>query len=65
MSHRQTQLQLSDYLDGEVAAGERLRLERHVEECASCARELSGLRQVRGLLAPRQEPRGGSDSQRE
>lgn len=39
---------LHAYLDGEVAADEIVRLERHVAECASCA---AALAEARGLVA--------------
>jgi anti-sigma factor RsiW len=37
---------LSDYLDGELDAGERARLEDHVERCPTCAATLGELRAV-------------------
>lgn len=41
---------LSAYLDGELAAVERVDLEAHLRGCDQCQRELSALRQTRGLL---------------
>lgn len=42
--------QLSAYLDGELEAEERQRLEAHLMACADCQRELAELRQTRQLL---------------
>ena len=42
--------QLSAYLDGELADGERKVLEAHLVGCAECQRELAQLRHVRKLL---------------
>jgi len=42
--------QLSAFLDGELSAGERIALERHLQGCAVCQRALAELRQVRALL---------------
>lgn len=41
---------LSAYLDGELAAQERERIERHVGSCASCAETLGALRATLGDL---------------
>lgn len=43
--------QLSAYHDGELAAEERVELEAHIGQCASCARELERLRRLSGFLA--------------
>lgn len=45
MSDRFTD-QLSPYLDGELAAAARARLEAHLAECAECARVLADLRLI-------------------
>ena len=37
---------LSEYLDGELSAADRVALERHIEECFECRRVLGELRQV-------------------
>jgi len=37
---------ISDYLDGDLAEGERLALEAHVATCDACARDLEALREV-------------------
>jgi Putative zinc-finger len=42
--------QLSALLDGELSEGERIALERHLQGCAACQRELAELREVRALL---------------
>lgn len=41
---------LSALLDGEVDADERARLQRHVDECVSCADELASLGRMRSQL---------------
>jgi len=38
------------YLDGELAQGQREAIERHVQRCAECRRDLETLRQTVGLL---------------
>jgi predicted anti-sigma-YlaC factor YlaD len=42
---------LSGYVDGELAADERRRLEEHLETCAACRRELEGLKALKEDLA--------------
>ncbi len=42
---------LSAYLDGELGADERLRVEAHLAGCGRCQELLSDLRRVKGLLA--------------
>jgi anti-sigma factor RsiW len=41
---------LGAYHDGELADADRLRVEAHLRECASCATELAGLRESSRLL---------------
>ena len=51
---------LSEYVDGELPADERVALERHLAECAACREIASELRQVRelaGMAADVQPPR--------
>ena len=49
--HRFTQARLSDYLDGELPAGERERVEAHVHWCPECRRLLESLRRtLKGLM---------------
>lgn len=43
-------LALTDYLYGDLPAGERLPLERHVAECGACAQQLAQMRSVVGWL---------------
>jgi len=42
---------LSEYLDGDLAADESARLERHLVACAACRDELAGLERVRAWLS--------------
>ncbi len=42
---------LSAYADGQLAAGERTRVERHVGACDRCQAELARLRRLAALLA--------------
>jgi anti-sigma factor RsiW len=46
--------QLEDFLDGELAADERRRLEEHLHDCLPCRRELEGLAEL--LAAARRLP---------
>jgi anti-sigma factor RsiW len=48
--HRWAPRRMSDYLDGELAAGTRARFERHLGECHECRRLLAGLRRTLELL---------------
>jgi anti-sigma factor RsiW len=58
--HRWAQGQMSAYLDGELTASRRTRLEGHTTECEQCRRLLNGLRQMLGLLERLPPPTGGS-----
>ena len=52
--HRWAHARLSQYLDGELAAGERARVEEHVRWCPECRRVLESLRRtVEGLMGLR------------
>jgi anti-sigma factor RsiW len=48
--HRWAPGHMSAYLDGELAARARARLERHTEECPECRGVLYTLRRILGLL---------------
>ena len=56
--HRWTPPHLSAYLDFELSAEARVRLERHTAECPECRSILEDLRHMLGLLqgAPAPEP---------
>jgi hypothetical protein len=58
MSHQRIKQQLSAFLEGDLAHGERERIECHLADCDACVSELSGLRQTRDLLRslPTPEP---------
>jgi anti-sigma factor RsiW len=51
---------MSAYLDGELAAGRRIRIERHVGECVECRRLLAGLRLTLEALHRLRTPEGGT-----
>lgn len=50
MSRHATVEKLSEYLDDELTAAERGRVESHLEECGACRDHLAGLRRVVGRL---------------
>jgi anti-sigma factor RsiW len=51
---------MSEYLDGELSAAGRTRIERHLGECVECRRLLTGLRRtldgLHRLAAPGASP---------
>lgn len=51
--------ELNAYVDGELAAGARARVDAHLEGCAACRETVSSLRSLRGALGalPRDEHR--------
>lgn len=52
--HEWTHVHLNDYLDGDLAPGQRHRVEEHVGLCPECRRMLQTLRKtVEGLMALR------------
>jgi anti-sigma factor RsiW len=53
---------MSDYLDGELAASRRRRMERHVRECRRCRRALAMLRRMVSALRRLPPPTGGADA---
>jgi anti-sigma factor RsiW len=53
---------MSDYLDGELVASGRDRMQRHVSECPECRRLLAGLRLVLAGLHRLPAPNGGTDA---
>jgi hypothetical protein len=53
--HKQVGALLSPYLDGRTSAAERALVERHVESCGDCARNLETLRAT--VMAVREMPR--------
>ena len=48
--HRWAPGHMSAYLDGELAARSRARMERHSDECPECRGVLHSLRRMLGLL---------------
>ncbi|HNW45130.1 MAG TPA: zf-HC2 domain-containing protein [Elusimicrobiales bacterium] len=50
MEHNLCRENLSAYLDGELPAGERLSLERHLAACPACSRQLAELRLVSSIF---------------
>jgi anti-sigma factor RsiW len=57
--HRWAPDRMSGYLDDELTASGRARLERHVGECSECRRVLAGLRAT--LAALHGLPAGGGE----
>jgi anti-sigma factor RsiW len=55
---------MSDYLDGELTATARSRMERHAHDCPECDRLLAGLRAVVAGLGRLPAPEGGIDGVR-
>jgi anti-sigma factor RsiW len=53
---------MSDYLDGQLAATGRVRMERHLAECAECRRLLAGLRRTVDRLHRLSAPGAGVDA---
>ena len=53
---------MSDYLDGELAASRRRRMQRHVEVCPKCRRVLATLHRMVGALRRVPPPAGGADA---
>jgi anti-sigma factor RsiW len=51
---------MSEYLDGELAGGGRVRLERHMGDCPECERLLAELRAVVQGLGRLSAPTGGA-----
>ena len=48
--HEACQDNLSAFLDGQLSARQRSRVEKHLQECAACREELESLRQTVSLL---------------
>jgi anti-sigma factor RsiW len=48
--HRWTPAHLSEYLDGDLVARSRIRLEHHLRECPECLGALRNLERLLGLL---------------
>jgi anti-sigma factor RsiW len=57
--HRWAPERMSDYVEGELAAGARARIEHHLGECAECRRLLAGLRRTLDALHRLSPPSGG------
>jgi len=55
--HEQIAALLSAYVDDELAAGERQRVEAHVARCEACAQDLHTLRYAKSLLTDLPAPR--------
>jgi anti-sigma factor RsiW len=53
---------MSDYLDGELAASRRHRMQRHADVCSQCRRVLATLRRMVGALRRVPPSTGGADA---
>lgn len=61
MSHEETQILLSAYLDGETRPEETALVERHLSTCERCQAELEALRETVGVLAGLREVEAPGD----
>ena len=59
--HRWAPVHFSGYLDGELAASRRGRMERHLADCPECRRLLASLRQMLNALVRLPAPTGAID----
>ena len=65
LDHRWAPDHMSDYLDGELSASGRGRMDRHIGECDECHRVLAGLRAMLDALHRLPSPSGaGGDAVR-
>jgi anti-sigma factor RsiW len=53
---------MSDYLDEELAASRRRRMQRHVKACPKCRQVLGTLRRMVGALRRVPPPTGGPEA---
>jgi anti-sigma factor RsiW len=60
--HRWAHRHVSDYVDGELAASRRSRMERHAKECPECRRVSATLRRMVAALHRLPPPVGGADA---
>ena len=49
--HRWSQAHMSEYVDAELTARERARIERHTRDCSDCRELLTSLQQMISTLA--------------
>jgi anti-sigma factor RsiW len=61
LDHRWAPDRFSARLDGELTAGQRRRMERHLGECAECRRVFAGLAAVVEALRQLPAARGGPE----
>ena len=54
--HRFTRAHMSDYLDGDLREGERVRVEHHAGLCPECRRLLRSLRETLARLTEMRAP---------
>ncbi len=64
LDHRWVPAHMSDYLDGDLGARPRRRLEDHVAECAQCRRTLAALRAMLTALHALPPPRAEAQAAR-
>lgn len=60
--HRWAPGRMSSYLDGELGATHRTRMDRHVDECPECRVLLAGLRRMLSALRRLPPPAGGAEA---
>jgi anti-sigma factor RsiW len=64
LDHRWAPAHMSDYLDAELSAKRRGRIEHHLAECQECRRVLAGLRALLGTLQGLPPPGADVDAAR-
>jgi anti-sigma factor RsiW len=55
--HRWSKAHVSEYVDAELAARDRERIERHIRDCSECSELLVSLREMVSALAALGRPR--------
>jgi anti-sigma factor RsiW len=55
--HRWSHAHMSEYLDAELAPGDRDRIERHIRDCSECRELLASLQEMVSALATLGRPR--------
>jgi anti-sigma factor RsiW len=62
LDHRWAPEHMSEYLDGELGSGRRIRMDRHIAVCHECRTVLAGLRNILDALHRLPVPSAGTDA---